>query len=425
MRQIDLISPKQDSRLDTSWDGFFPYYAGYPERFVSHALKSLDLCAGAVILDPWNGSGTTPYAAARLGLNAIGLDINPVMAIVAKARMLPSSESSSLVPLGRQVVEGCRGAAPARASDPLCVWFGHRTAGHLRAIESEIRQLLVGKQLGAPHEIGTVSCIASALYVALFSVARQLTRCFRSSNPTWLRSPRAGERRISASMETVAETFEQRLLMMASALLKDGARRGEPRIEIGVGDSTCLPNQDASIDAVLTSPPYCTRIDYATTTRLELAVLNGLLPLCHVDLGRRMLGSVRVPRREVRIRDEWGHTCRSFIENVSGHSSKASSGYYLKTHLDYFDKLDRSIGEISRVLKRRASAVLVVQDSFYKDIHNDVPQIVTEISQSHGLKLTQRKDFALRRSMAAINRRVRAYREHATAIEAVLCFQKE
>ena len=38
-----------------------------------------------MILDPWNGSGTTTYAASQLGYTSRGLDLNPVMNIVARA----------------------------------------------------------------------------------------------------------------------------------------------------------------------------------------------------------------------------------------------------------------------------------------------------------------------------------------------------
>jgi hypothetical protein len=37
-----------------------PYYAGYPELFARELLQSAKLSHGAVVLDPWNGSGIRP-----------------------------------------------------------------------------------------------------------------------------------------------------------------------------------------------------------------------------------------------------------------------------------------------------------------------------------------------------------------------------
>ncbi|ADV27469.1 DNA methylase N-4/N-6 domain protein [Pseudoxanthomonas suwonensis 11-1] len=425
MKSFEVISPKQDAKNRTVWDEFFPYYAGYPVKFASTIIESIDLARGSVVLDPWSGSGTTPYAAARAGVDSLGFDINPAMVVVAKARLLPPSEASSLLPIVDQIIGVSRSFEPLDAHDPLSVWFGPQTACHLRSVEMGIREVLVGRQLNAETDINSISCLASAFYVALFAVTRSLAGKFRGSNPTWLRSPKKGEIRVSVSQERIFMAFRSKLAQMADALASQRDIVNDSRIDIRLADSTNIPLPDSTVDAVITSPPYCTRIDYATTTRSELAVLHGLLPSCHVDLGRRMLGSIRVPQRTIEVRESWGGACGKFLRAVASHESKASAGYYLKTHLDYFDKLDKSIGEVSRVLKSHGVLVMVVQDSFYKDIHNDLPRIVTEISRNHSLRIRQRNDFLIRRSMASINNKSKAYRSRSDAVEAVLCFQKD
>ena len=83
--QLLVRSPKRAAHVQSGWDGFFPYYDGYPEQFARTLLESARLPEGAMILDPWNGSGTTTYAASQLGYTSRGLDLNPVMNIVARA----------------------------------------------------------------------------------------------------------------------------------------------------------------------------------------------------------------------------------------------------------------------------------------------------------------------------------------------------
>jgi len=157
-----------------------------------------------------------------------------------------------------------------------------------------------------------------------------------------------------------------------------------------------------SVDFVLTSPPYCTRIDYTAATRIELAVLAPLLKTAERALGRQMIGSTQVPKGEIELDEAWGKTCLSFLAALKAHPSKASGGYYYRTHLDYFDKMNRSMQRLAVGLKEGGRAVLVVQDSYYKDIHNDLPTIITEIGAHHGLALSQSKAFHLR-SMSDIN----------------------
>lgn len=190
-KRLRIVSPKRNKRLQTGWEGFFPYYAGYPELFARELLQSAKLSRGAVVLDPWNGSGTTTYTATSLGLNAIGIDLNPVMIIVARTRLLPPSESDHLRPL------------------------------------------------------------AATISASQADVARDFGSNVRG---------------------TTAALLEKR---EADLRLKKVPHPGDCKVSLS---DTVVTDIDAdSVDFVLTSPPYCTRIDYTAATRIELAVLAPLL----------------------------------------------------------------------------------------------------------------------------------------------------
>jgi DNA modification methylase len=92
---LAIISPKRTSKSENLWEGFFPYYAGFPEAFASSILRTSGLSSESTVLDPWNGSGTTTYAASKLGIPTIGFDINPVMVVVGRARLLAAQIASS------------------------------------------------------------------------------------------------------------------------------------------------------------------------------------------------------------------------------------------------------------------------------------------------------------------------------------------
>jgi hypothetical protein len=195
--------------------------------------------------------------------------------------------------------------------------------------------------------------------------------------------------------------------------------------EVNHADSTSADIPAESVDLILTSPPYCTRIDYTAATRIELAILSPLLGSSAEDLGRRMIGSTRVPEHPITPLPDWGAACNRFLEVLRNHPSKASSGYYYLTHLDYFSKMSKSLSNLVKALKRGGVAVLVVQDSFYKDQHNDLPTIIGEMAEAQGLALARRQRFHLRRTMAGINPRARAYKASSGAVESVLCFRKD
>lgn len=381
------------------------------------------------MLDPWNGSGTTTYTAAKLGLSSAGYDINPVMVVIARARMLSRDDVDSLRPLLDVIISkvGWRGSELA-PDDPLTQWFADDAARHIRAVEASARMHLVGERTLTPHgsSIGNLSSVAATFYVALFAVCRKLTSVFRASNPTWTRIPKNPEERIRVSRSQFQGALRDYISsLVQAAVARDANSHCRTSVRLDVVDTTRSLLSPGSTDFVLTSPPYCTRIDYAAATRVELAVLDPLCSVLPEELSRQMIGTTRVPKQKIEPVSSWGKACETFLARVASHHSKASSGYYTRTHLDYFNKLAASITGIQKALRPCGKAVFVVQDSFYKDVHNDVPLILTQMAEARGLALRRREDFRVTRSMVTINSRSQAYRKTRDAIEAVLCFENQ
>jgi DNA modification methylase len=99
MSEHAVPTPKHGTDSLTGQAGFYPYYAGFSGRFARSMLKSLSAQSDGTVFDPWNGAGTTTAACAELGLSAIGRDLNPVMVVVAKGRLLSSKTAGSVAPL--------------------------------------------------------------------------------------------------------------------------------------------------------------------------------------------------------------------------------------------------------------------------------------------------------------------------------------
>ncbi len=430
--QFVIHSPKQKRFSRIGWDEFFPYYAGYPTSFASSLISSARLDQGAIIFDPWNGSGTTTQAASKLGYHAIGCDINPVMIVVSRARCLPPSDGDSIKPLASKIIDQINvKEMQIDEYDPLLGWFEHHTVEFIRSVEYAIREYLLGAWTLQPDgtHFECMSSLAATFYVALFLTCRSLTSSFQSSNPTWLRRRKDNEAPIVVDQATILNMFRHRLDAMSNQLV---AGRLDPifkrnklgKVDIHLIDSTKAFLPKESVDFILTSPPYCTRIDYTSATRIELAILAPLLINSPSELSRLMIGSIRVPLATISAESKWGETCNKFVASVASHRSKSSGSYYLKTHLDYFSKLSCSIDRFTIKLKPGAKAVLVVQDSYYKDIHNDLPTIAREMCVSRGLKFLGSKEFRQSRSMSGVNPYTRIYGRRPGAVESVLAFAR-
>lgn len=430
--ELIVTNPKRKRKSPHGVGQLYPFYPSFSEVFVEKLIRSANLNSSALLVDPWNGSGTTTKVASELGVQATGIDLNPIMAISARAGLLSPNDLPSLKLLGRDIRLKAKRYKNGLDSpdDPLRRWLTPFGAANIRRVEKAIYSLLVESEGYHPHrmklDVCSISSIAAFFYVVLFGSVRLSIKGLRTTNPTWIKTPKTARHRLRPKLDSILRDFD--LLVNASV---DAACLNQPVVNearekiarIEVGSSTDLPMTNSSTDFVVTSPPYCTRIDYAVATSIELAIL-GYDETCFDGLRRELIGTTTVAAEPVAAKKAWGDTCNQFLAAVSNHDSKASRGYYLKSHLSYYDSLFESIAEIARILRKDAVACLVVQDSYYKDVHNDLPRIVEEMGASVNLGTLLRKDFSVKKTIAGTNPRSRPYRKDFSAVEAVVCLQK-
>lgn len=413
----------------------FPYYAGYSSEFSNNLLSTLGLSQNSIIFDPWNGSGTTTRSAFSNGFDSIGFDLNPSMVLVAKARLLSPLDHPSLVAIAKSLVEQARTPSTSYNDstidppDPLLKWFSACSAAPIRSLESKINSLLVSNEayvkLDNNLAMDLVSPLAAFFYVSLFRSVRKLLIDFIPSNPTWVKNPKTKLNRKRPSPDSIFTAFieEVKILISRESSFEVTSVDSESSIRLQIGNAENITLHDNSVDAIISSPPYCTRIDYAVSTTIELAVMRCAQREFEV-LRRGLTGTSTVERIAPLVDGKWGTTCVNFLDALYNHPSKASKGYYFKNHLQYFASLSRSLSEISRVLKPGKLCFLVAQDSYYKEVHNDVPTITSEMASAFGLEIVRREDFKTSRSMVGVNLKSKKYLDSRSTTESVLCFQK-
>jgi hypothetical protein len=399
------------------------YYAGFTHGFVEDMLQRLDVDSSP-ILDPWNGGGTTTAAAVAAGRQAIGYDINPAAVLLGRAQLITQDVAPSMLPIAVEICRHARANPYERdpEADPLAMWFGPESTRALRTLERAIFRILVDED--APN-CGTVynpalphSTLAAGLYVSLFRTVRELARRYVPTNPTWIKKPDGRRLVVRESWLHSAFVSAVRGAILHPGPLKTG-RRGE-ETPVMLAASSRLPLPDGSVGAVIASPPYCTRIDYVKATLPELAVM-GLTGSAVRLLRDTMIGTPTMKRGAIDLApQECGEAVRELLERISAHPSKASGTYYKKYFQQYFDGMSRSLAELRRVMKPGCAAVLVVQDSYYKEIHVDLPALIGEMSQACGWSDWSRQDFKVARTMAQINPASRQYRQQFRAVESAV-----
>ncbi|GIO70067.1 DNA methyltransferase [Paenibacillus sp. FSL M7-1455] len=427
---VSFRSPKRKSASKNTHN-WYSYYAGYSAEFVEDVLNYLQLPLGASILDPWNGSGTTTHIVEKEGYNAIGFDINPVMPIIANSRRVDNFENIEIhaEKITKQAKRYRSKFIPS--GDPLLVWLCDKNVITIRKIERAIQQsLLQQSQYSYAKSADLLKKVLAQpllafFYVALFQTVKELLRTFKTSNPTWIKQPEDDNQKVRVDDVRIFEYFGKYVDLMIESSKAFENTHTKSSVLLDIASSQNIPLSESCIDAVITSPPYCTRIDYVIATRLELAVLGIGNGKEFEELRTRMIGTTKITREVSGNTVIWGNTANEFLNRVKNHPSKASQSYYLKHYIQYFHNMFLSLVEINRVLKKKGRVIIVIQDSYYKDVHLDLAQVIVEMGETLGWKLIHQESYYQSQTLAGINKSKLKYRKNSSATEEALIFRKE
>jgi DNA modification methylase len=405
---------------------WYPYYAGFTEDFVTGVLKS-HLGRASSVVDPWNGSGTTTVVCARQGLRSAGLDIIPSLTVIARARLTPDSVKDSLVPIGREILDSARRQRQdVDAEDPLKVWLRSSAVERIRAIQAAIHSVLseVPNRSGLPiHSlVEGLPLLACLYYTALFAVTKDVLSRFRATNPTWIRFPESSRNRLGPNWGDLEDRFLSRVEYLKARLTVPDSPGRRPRCSVRTGSATSQSFKTESFAAAITSPPYATRIDYVRAVLPELAVLGANLEDLEM-LRRSATGSPVVRGVEDTEDDLLSPYAHSILKRIGRHPSKGSRAYYLPWMSNYLHSLQSGLRETTRVVKRGGPICIIVQDSYYKEIHMDLQRIITEIMLASDRKLMTRADYQVRNHRARSNPRASRYVKNREAYESLLVFE--
>ena len=398
-QRASSISPKQPvSKRRRDW---YPYYAGFTEQFVEAVLHEF-LRGAENVLDPWSGSGTTTVVCLNNGVSSKGLDINPALTVIARARLVPKTMKATLTGLANNICEAASShTIETSASDLLHNWLTVDTLRYTRGIEAAIHdvcQSTVATDFAVPLEsqVDDYPVVLSFFYTALFSTVRSVLSAFRTTNPMWIKTPSTPDNLSNVSLNDLTVFFRKSVDDLADLLSDSDDGIQTEDIPFTTGNATRLTFRRRLFDGVITSPPYATRLDYIKGTLPELAVL-GATDQFTSFLRAQVTGSPVV--RHVRpssLQSSSSESANDLLAAIEAHSSKGSKRYYFPWMRHYLLQLEQSIAEINRTVTSEGTICIVVQDNRYKEVHINLQQIVTELFAARGRTLTTRIDHPAR-----------------------------
>src|ERR1041385_8887151 len=130
------------SRSQSPFSSLHWHPSRYPSQIPAVLIGALSE-PGEIVLDPFIGSGTTGVEAQRLDRTCIGIELNPVAALMARAKTLPldSKQVRRVVDRVRILVRQSAKRAAVPPSVQSQKWYTPRTLNELRKIKSCIADL--------------------------------------------------------------------------------------------------------------------------------------------------------------------------------------------------------------------------------------------------------------------------------------------
>ena len=279
------------------------YPAKMFHRIPSVFLDTIQLPAGANILDPFCGSGTVLLEANLRGHQAVGLDINPLARLISRVKLTPLDPCELNSQLSYVTRRARRSRSMPRRQLTLDSWLSpsarvglHRLLTAIEGIEyAEVRAFF----------LVTLTSIVRGVSSADPAIPPLVRLREDRAHIAGGRYRRALQRSQSVTTSSVYSAFVEAAESNIRRMSELQALRSEitERAYSVFGCEAAHTNlESGSIDTIITSPPYCGAQKYVRSMKLEL-ILSGYPEEDLRQLDRQTLGTEAVTTRLVGLRE--------------------------------------------------------------------------------------------------------------------------
>lgn len=268
-----------------------------PRWFIKKYLQP-----GAVVLDPFAGSGTTIMESMASGVSALWLDYHPLSQLICRVKTRRFSHQR----LSEEVSRIIEYASHARTA-PETVQFSNKDFWFQKPAQEGLELLREGIAKSDPQT-------QPLLWLAFSATVRKVS----NMNDGMLLAARCSNvkevpERSRLDVIHYFEHYAERAI--------EASKEWDPVLQHYQGNVTELPTQDARVlpgdwicDAIVTSPPYINAIDYVWASKFELHWL-GMVKTDQerLDLYASEIGTERIQKKAC---EQPGHTGNKRVDRL-------------------------------------------------------------------------------------------------------------
>ncbi len=387
----------------------------YPAKFIPHIpkwaiTKYLNGDKDKFILDPFCGSGTTLVESVLSGNNAIGIDIDPLSAMISRVKTtrVDKCELEKISNWLIKEINDKRKGTFKPECETLDHWFTKDAINKLSTIRTSIN--LIPEIFGNSKK---VKDIQDLLLICFSSIIRRVSNADNESQKTYV-----SHTKIKQPEEVNSLFFSQLNLFVERA--KTFSETTNPSIKSKVVISSSAASLEKNlkgqkIDLAITSPPYIKAIDYIYNQMVELFWIGDLFEMQTQNrqnkkktqyIGNKQISKVEfknyTPYNTILGIDKLDEKLQLIFD-----SDKKNGHKHAYVTYKYFVEMERHFAEMSKCLTTGTHYVMVVGDSNVSDVYIDTADFLIEIAERNGFRITNKWGYKIKNRFMRFDRKGR------------------
>ena len=401
----------------------------YPAKFIPHIpkwaiTKYLNGNKDKNILDPFCGSGTTLVEGIIAGYNVIGVDIDPLSALISKVKTTQIEENQLNLISTWLIAEinSKREGTFIPDCESIEHWFTNEAIKKLSLIRTLINQI--------PNEFGVsekVKDIQDLLLICFSSIIRRVSNADNESQKTYVSHTKVKEpNEVNTLFFSQLDMFVDRVIKFTSVTNSESKNK---IIQSSSSEYLSDKLNGIRIDLAITSPPYIKAIDYIYNQMVELFWIGDLFQMQtqtkQNEKKVNYIGNKQISKSEFNK-----YTPYNTILNIAKldnklqlifDTDKKNGHKHSYVTYKYFNEMEKHFVEMAKCLSSGVHYIMVVGDSNVSEIFIDTADFLVDIAERNGFRINNKWGYKIKNRFMRFDRKGRG---GIIEIDWVLDFQR-